>query len=270
MKAPATRLPDHESRRLLMLATGLDPASLAALAELSADQEARFQALVQRRLSGEPLQYIEGTVQFGPVEVAVDRRVLIPRPETEVLWERAVAALGEADENTVIVDLGTGSGALALALKHAFPVARVYATDVDVEALAVARSNVEGAGVTVLAGDLFDALPFGMRGNIDLLVANPPYVANDDELPADVADHEPAVALFAGPEGDEILVRLAEQAFYWVRAGGWVFVEIGETQADRALELFGDFQCVIHDDLAGRPRILAGYRGATSCIEGNR
>ena len=270
MKPPPTGLPDHEARRLLQLATGLDAAGVAQRDDLSAEEAEAFADYVERRSSGEPLQYIEGTVQFGPVEVKVDGRVLIPRPETEVLWERATGALGSADENTVIVDMGTGSGALALALKHAFPIARVYATDVDPDAIELARHNVEGAGITVLTGDLFDALPFGMRGRVDLLISNPPYVAEGDDLPAEVGEHEPARALFAGPVGDEILVRLAEQAFYWVKPGGWVFIEIGESQAARAMELFADFQCVVYEDLAGRPRILAGYRGATSCVEGNR
>lgn len=269
MKPPATGLPDHEARRLLQLVTGLDAAGVGLLEGLEPDQEVRFKELVERRLDGEPLQYIEGTVQFGPVEVAVDRRVLIPRPETEVLWERAVAALDTADEDSVIVDLGTGSGALALALKHAFPEARVYATDIDPDAVELARENVEEAGVTVFTGDLFAALPFGMRGHVDLLISNPPYVADGDDLPSEVRDREPAGALFAGQQGDEILERIAEQAFYWVKPGGWVFLEIGETQAERAVELFADFQCVIYEDLAGRPRILAGYRGATSCIEGS-
>ncbi|NNC90870.1 MAG: peptide chain release factor N(5)-glutamine methyltransferase [Acidimicrobiia bacterium] len=270
MKPPPTGLPGHEARRLLQLVTGLDAAAVGMLERLEPDQAVRFNALVERRLGGEPLQYIEGTVQFGPVEVAVDRRALIPRPETEVLWERAVAALSTADENTVIVDMGTGSGALALALKNAFPVARVYATDIDPGAVELARSNVADAGVTVFAGDLFAALPFGMRGHVDLLISNPPYVAEDEALPSEVRDYEPARALFAGPRGDEVLERIAEQAFYWVKPGGWVFLEIGESQADRVMDLFADFQCVISEDLAGRPRILAGYRGATSCIEGNR
>jgi release factor glutamine methyltransferase len=181
-----------------------------------------------------------------------------------------VQALGRADEDTVIVDIGTGSGALALALKHAFPAARVYGTDVDPAAAGLAEENVAGTGVTILVGDLYDALPFGMRGHVDLLVANPPYVGEHEELPAEVRDHEPATALYAGPAGDEVLVRLAEQAFYWVKPGGWVFVEIGETQAGRASELFADFKCEILNDLAGRPRILAGYRGETSCVEGSR
>jgi release factor glutamine methyltransferase len=270
VKPPPTGLSDHEARRLLQLVTGLDPAGVGLLTALDDDQSRRFRELAERRLAGEPLQYLEGTVQFGPVEVSVDRRALIPRPETEVLWERAVAALNTADENTVIVDMGTGSGALALALKHAFPAARVYATDIDPDAVELARENTADAGVTVFTGDLFAALPFGMRGHVDLLISNPPYVADGEDLPPDVRDHEPSRALFAGPNGDEILARIAEQAFYWVKPGGWVFLEIGETQADRALELFADFQCVIYEDLAGRPRILAGLRGATSCIEGNR
>lgn len=270
MKPPATSLPDHEARRLLQLATGLDAARVGLLDRLDAAQEVRFGRLVQRRLAGEPLQYIEGTVEFGPVEVKVDRRVLIPRPETEVLWERAVEAVGDADEETVMVDIGTGSGALALALKHAFPSARVYGTDVDPAAAGLAEENVAETGVTILVGDLYDALPFGMRGRIDLLVANPPYVGDHEELPDEVRHHEPATALYAGPTGDEMLVRLAEQAFYWVKPGGSVFVEIGETQAERALELFADFKCEIFNDRAGRPRILAGYRGETSCIEGSR
>ena len=270
MRPPATGLPEHEARRLLQLVTGRDAAGVGLLADLEPDQGLRFQELVERRLRGEPLQYIEGTVQFGPVEVKVDPRVLIPRPETEVLWERAVAALNTVDENTVIVDLGTGSGALALALKHAFPEARVYATDVDPDAVALARENLDHAGVTVLTGDLFAALPFGMRGQVDLLISNPPYVADGDDIPSEVRDYEPARALFAGPRGDEILERIAEQAFYWVKPGGWLFLEIGETQARRAMELFADFQCSVYEDMTGRPRILAGYRGATSCIEGSR
>lgn len=268
MKAAAPGLPDHEARRLMQLATGLDAAGVAGLGSLTEDQEREFTRLVARRRTGEPLQYIEGTVQFGPVEVRVDPRVLIPRPETELLWERAVEALRRGPQPKVIVDMCTGSGNLALGLKHAFPGARVYATDIDPDAVALATENVAHAGITVLTGSLFDALPFGMRGSIDLLVANPPYVADGDVLPAEVAGYEPHAALFAGPRGDEVLAAIAAQAFYWVRTGGWVFIEIGETQSDRALDLFSDFRCEIHQDMSGRPRILAGSRGAVSCIEG--
>ena len=270
MKPPATDLPEHEARRLLQVATGLDPAGLGLIDALTPEQQVRFDELVRRRQAGEPLQYIEGSVPFGPVEVKVDRRALIPRPETELLWEKAVEAVQDLRRDAVIVDLCTGSGALALALKHSFPSAWVYATDIDPMAVELAKENLAESGVTVLTGDLFDALPFNMLGRIDLLVANPPYVADGDELPSEVHDHEPHAALYAGPRGDEMLAAIADRAFLWVRPGGWVLLEIGETQAARALELFADFQCRIYDDLAGTPRILAGHRGETSCIEGKR
>ena len=134
------------------------------LEELDPDQEIRYQELIERRLAGEPLQYIEGTVQFGPVTVKVDPRALIPRPETELLWERAVRALGNAGSDTVIVDMCTGSGNLSLALRHAFPEATVFATDIDSGALTLAEENLAGKDVTILAGDLFAALPPALQG----------------------------------------------------------------------------------------------------------
>lgn len=255
-----TGLPDHEARRLLQLVTGLDAAGVGLLEELDPDQELEFKKLVERRLAGEPLQYIEGTVQFGPVAVKVDPRALIPRPETEVLWERAVQALGAANRQTVIVDMCTGSGNLALALRHAFPEATIYATDFDQEALSLAKENLSGRDVEVLAGDLFAALPSTLEGRIDLLVANPPYVAETAELPAEVHHHEPHRALYAGALGEDVLIRLAEEAPDWVKPGGWIFVEIGEEQAGRVLELFQGFDRKVQPDLTGRPRILAGTR----------
>jgi release factor glutamine methyltransferase len=270
MKPPDPGLAEHETRRLLMLALGVDAAGLAARREMTGQERARFDALVARRKAGEPLQYIEGTVQFGPIEIAVDRRVLIPRPETEVLWEHAAKALAGFGPEPVVVDIGTGSGNLALALKHVRPDARVYATDVDEDALDLAASNAGelDLDVTFLQGDVWDALPFGMRGHIDLLVSNPPYVAAEAMLPAEVVDHEPASALFSGPGGLDVLTRIAGQAFLWVKSPGWVFIEIGEDQGAEATALFGAFECEVLPDLAGRPRVLKGFRGATACVEG--
>ena len=253
-----TGLPDHEARRLLQLVSGLD--GVGILKELDPGQAISYQQLVKRRLAGEPLQYIEGTVQFGPVTVKVDRRALIPRPETEVLWERAVQALGTADRQTVIVDMCTGSGNLALALRQAFPEARVVATDVDKGAISLAQENLVGQNVPVLAGDLFLALPAELEERIDLLVVNPPYVPASADLPDEIHDYEPHRALYAGPAGDEILARLAPEAPNWVKPGGWLFVEIGEDQAERAVDLFRGFDCEVQSDLTGRPRILAGHR----------
>ncbi len=170
----------------------------------------------------------------------------------------------------MIVDLCTGSGNLALALKHAFPPARVFATDLSAEALALAAENRERLGLEVilLEGDLFEPLPRDLYGRIDLLVANPPYVAEGEvgSLPVDVRRHEPRLALVAGPRGDEVLVRLAEEAYWWLGTGGWLFCEIGHDQADRALDLFGTYLDVeVRPDLAGRARYLVGRKGARCC-----
>ena len=211
-------LPDHEVRRLRGVA---------------ANQE-HFEALVDARQAGQPLQYLEGRVQFGPVEVAVDARVLIPRPETEYMFELAAkAAVGPR----VIVDLCTGSGALALALKQVFPAARVIGTDKSVAALSVARSN--GTGVEWLEGDLFAALPEDLQGEIDLLVANPPYVSAGEweALPTDV-QHEPVEALVAGPKGTEVVERILTELEVWMSPGGQAWVEIGESQGSLG-ERFG-------------------------------
>jgi release factor glutamine methyltransferase len=246
-------LPRHELDRLARVADG------ARLAELMA-----------RRLQGEPLQYLEGTVDFGPIRLAVDERVLIPRPETEVLWEQATRALSEAGPGSVIVDLCTGSGAMALAFKHLFPSARVIGTDISTSALEVASANATALGLTVefRQGDLWDALPADVYERIDLVVANPPYVAEGewDRLPGDV-HHEPREALVAGPEGTELIDRIAEDAVWWLAVGGWVFCEIGETQGEHALEQFGQWlDTDLRPDLAGRDRILVARKGARCCV----
>lgn len=264
-------LPVHEAERLLAVATGRARRDLLAGAGIDGEAAERFRDLVRQRLAGVPLQHLEGTVQFGPIELRTDRRALIPRPETERLWEAAVTALGEAGPGTVIVDLCTGSGNLALALKHHFPSARVFATDISKEALSLAGENGEALGLDVafLEGDLFDPLPADLYERVDLLVANPPYVteAEFDHLPVDVREHDPRSALVAGPQGDEVLTRIAEDAYWWMGTGGWLFCEIGETQADRALELFGAYLDVeVRPDLTGRPRILVGRKGGRCCV----
>lgn len=266
----STRLPRHEAERLLAVATGRSRVELLAGAHVDEEVHARFRELVERRRGGEPLQHLEGTVQFGPVELAIDGRALVPRPETEFLWEQAVEALGVAGPGTVIVDLCTGSGNLALALKHRFPDARVFATDLSPAALVLAQANAHRLGLEVVfvEGDLFAALPSELYERVDLLVANPPYVSEGEfaTLPADVRDHDPKSALVAGPAGDEVLARIAEEAYWWMGTGAWLFCEIAETQAERALELFGAHLDVeVRADPAGKPRILAGRKGGRCC-----
>ena len=251
-------LPHHEVERLLQLVTGLGRADLMAGATLAEDQRARFEELAHRRLSGEPLQYLEGMVPFGPIEVMVDRRVLIPRPETEHLWELAVQA---ANDPRIIVDLCTGSGNLALALKHHYPGARVLGTDLSFDALEVARANARRLrlDVELLEGSLFDCLPPSIRGLVDLAVANPPYVAEGEvaDLPVEVKDYEPRHALVAGPRGDEVLSEIAEAAADWLAPEGLLLCEIAETQGDRALLLFGStLEVELRTDLAGKTRYV--------------
>ena len=147
----------------------------------------------------------------------------------------------------------------------------MYATDLSAGAIALAEENSRALGldVTFLQGDLFAPLPAGLYERVDLLVANPPYVADSEfgGLPIDVRDHDPRQALVAGPRGDEVLERIAQDAYWWMGTGGWLFCEIGETQSERALGLFGSYLDVeVRSDLAGRPRILVGRKGGRCCV----
>ncbi len=237
-------LPDHELRRLQALA----------------GPNGSVDALVERRLGGEPLQYIEGTAQFGPIELLVDQRVLIPRPETETLFEIAARMVRLPE---VIVDLCTGSGALALALKQHFSSASVFATDISPDAIDVARENMARVGSQIYlgGGDLFDPLPAALVGKVNLIVANPPYVseAEFDGLPDDVK-REPRVALVSGRSGLEIIERIGASAAQWLRPGGVVVCEIGEKQGVAAASSFPGIPVVVRQDLTGRDRFVIGVK----------
>jgi release factor glutamine methyltransferase len=252
-------LPAHERRRLLSLVTGEPLAETYEGMLLTDRQRRRYDTYLQRRLDGEPLQYLEGTVEFGPLTVAVDRRALIPRPETEYLWELVVGEVGSGSPS-VVVDLCTGSGVLALALKHSFPDAWVVGTDLSTEAIRLAEENGHRTGldVTWWEGDLFDALPAHFASRVDLLVANPPYVADGAYLPMEVRDHEPVTALYAGPDGTEVLARIASGAGDWLAPGGVVACEIGADQGRAAADLFSRYGARVVPDLTGRDRFVIG------------
>ena len=257
--ACVTDLPRHEVERLLSKATGRPRTDLLLGVELDGSEAAVFETLLARRRSGEPLQYIEEQIPFGSVEVSVDPRVLIPRPETEQLFDLAIHRVSAP---MVIVDLCTGSGNLALALKHTFPDAIVYATDISPDAAAVAEQNARDAGldVTVLQGDLFDPLPAHLRGRVDLIVANPPYLAERElvDLPAEIRDHEPTVALVAGPNGDEALAAIASEAAEWLAPGGMIVCEISEFHGPAVAEFFAPLGGTIEKDMAGKDRFVIG------------
>jgi release factor glutamine methyltransferase len=263
--ASVSDLPRHEAERLLCKATGRPRTDLLLGIDVDNDARATFETLVERRRTGEPLQYIEERIPFGPVEVSVDPRVLIPRPETEQLFEIACGAVADPK---VIVDLCTGSGNLALALKHTFPDAAVYATDRSPDAIVVAQANARDADldINVLEGDLFDPVPDHLRGRVDLIVANPPYVSEAEfaELPAEVRDHEPKMALVAGASGTEVLTAIADEAPEWLAPGGTIVCEISEFHGPETAARFAPLNGRIQVDIGGRDRFVVGNTSSGS------
>ncbi len=240
---------------------------------------ARLSSMVERRLAGEPLQYVIGHWPFRDLDLLVDSRVLIPRPETEITAEvaleeavRAGARRGPPDPwgsvapTFPVADLGTGSGALALALAAELPEAEVWATDADDGALAVAGANLAGAGlvavrVRLARGLWYEALPEAVRGRLVVIVCNPPYVAEAEyaALPAEVRDHEPRSALVPGPRGTEALELLLGGAPSWLAPGGALVLELAPHQAASLAEQaarLGYRQVEVRPDLAGRERVL--------------
>lgn len=258
----------REAWFVLERASGYDRAGLVPrLADPVPARVAAFvEGMVERRRGGEPLQYVLGIWSFRRLELVVDRRVLIPRPETEMVVEVALEELRRlAAVRPLAVDLGTGSGAIAISLALEMPRARVWGTDRSEEALAVARANLSGMGASVAtrvrlsAGDWFAALPPNLTGQVDLIVANPPYVGAGEVLPAEVADWEPAGALVAGPTGLEAVADILAGAPAWLGRPGAVVLEIAPHQAGVARELAsaaGFAEVDVRPDLAGRARAL--------------
>lgn len=277
----ATR-PDTEARWMVERVSGYESTELLIHGDERAPAPAiqHLDDMLDRRAGGEPLQYVLGRWDFLGLDLLVDRRVLVPRPETEVVARTAIeeaVRLGArrgthdawlaADTSYAIADLGTGSGAIALALARELPGAEVWATDVSDDALAVARANVAGVGSTgvrvrLSAGWWFEALPGHRRGGFTVIVSNPPYVAEHEvaDLPRDVADWEPRGALVSGATGLEAIEVIVGGAREWLDpAGSALVLELAPHQADAAVALatkagFADVH--IERDLVGRARVL--------------
>jgi release factor glutamine methyltransferase len=248
------------------LATGSWPAALDE--PVTARAGARFEELVDRRAAGEPFQYVVGHWPFRTLDLMVDRRVLIPRPETEVVVDVALAELDRLGTgHPVAVDLGTGSGAIALSLVAERPRLRVWATDASPDALAVARANLAGLGgfaasrARLAEGSWWEALPAELAGSIDLVVSNPPYISSGEmgALDGGVVDWEPRSALEAGPEGTEDVAAILHHAGPWLAPRAAVVVEIAPHQAEAVIDMArsaGFADAVVRPDLTGRARAL--------------
>jgi release factor glutamine methyltransferase len=223
----------------------------------------RYRDVIDARARRIPLQHLTSTAAFGPVTVTVGPGVFIPRPETESLLEWALAQPLPA--RPLIIDLCTGSGALALALAHGRPAARIIAVDDSAEALAYARRNCSGTAVELVDADVTGTgLLADLDGSVDLIVANPPYIPDGGRLEPEVAQHDPEHALFGGPDGMRVVGPIVERAARLLRPGGRVGVEHDDTTAEATTKLFdraGAFVDVVsRRDLAGRPRFVTATK----------
>jgi release factor glutamine methyltransferase len=280
----ATKTPSDTlaAELLLMHALGRDRTWLYTNSEhaLDAATAQKYFALIARRASGEPTQYLTGKQEFWALEFEVTPAVLIPRPETEHVIEVALERLGERgikinmktgapSPALRIADIGTGSGCIAVALAHELPHAEIIATDISASALEVARRNAARHQVTdrieFAETDLLESVSHESRP-FDLIVGNPPYISQNDasSLPTEVRDHEPHSALFGGGTGVEIYARLIEQAGAKLRPGGVLVLELGYNFADAVRKMFHMehrwANISITNDLAGIPRVIAAER----------
>jgi release factor glutamine methyltransferase len=263
----------QEARWLCEHASGMDSA------EFSAEQDQlvtvacakSLNSMVRDRLSGVPLQYVMKRWAFRHLDIMVDKRVLIPRPETEQVVQVAldIARKSSSDQALRVVDLGTGSGVIGLSMAFELGVeaAHVWLTDASVDALDVARANMVGIGraaanVRVVHGSWWNALPQEIAGQIDMAICNPPYIAQDDgEVAPDVHLYEPHSALYASDNGLSDLRTVIEGASTWLKKSGWLVLEIGYQQGAEVLAMMsvsGFVGAEIKQDLSGRDRIAVG------------
>ena len=263
---------EQEARWLCEHASGLDRAELDAARDEVVSQRCgvALRAMVARRLTGEPLQYVMKSWAFRHLDVLVDNRVLIPRPETEVVVQVALdlarEMISKTNSKLRVADLGTGSGVIGLSLASELPGGsnEVWLTDLSADALEVARANLAGLGlingdVRVAQGSWFAALPSELKNSFDLIVSNPPYIAlYDPSVESSVLNHEPHLALFAGSDGLDAYREIISHADEWLATDGWIVLEIGHQQGDAVRELLAQNsfkQIEIRKDLAGRDRI---------------
>ncbi|BBY38457.1 release factor glutamine methyltransferase [Mycobacterium mantenii] len=259
-----------DAEQLAAHLAGTDRGRLPLLESPGEDFLGRYRDVVATRSQRVPLQHLVGAAAFGPVLLHVGPGVFIPRPETEALLEWAAAQ--QLASRPVIVDLCTGSGALAVALAHHRPAARILAIDNSDAALEYARRNAQGTAIDLLRADVTElasepGLLAELDGRVDMVVANPPYVPDGAVLDPEVAQHDPHQAVFGGPDGLAVIAPLVRLAGRWLRPGGLIGVEHDDTTSAQTVELFdrtGEFDDVRgRRDLTGRPRFVTARRKVT-------
>ena len=230
----------------------------------------RLSKLIARRLTGEPLQYVLGRWQFRELDLFVDDRVLIPRPETEILvgyaLEECKSKKNQLDEarSLNVADLGCGSGAIGLSIAREIQEVSVWCTDVSEGAIAVTRANLAGLGmagqkVSISQGSWFEALPQEMLEKFDVIISNPPYISDSEELPLEVSEWEPSSSLRSGPLGTEDLSFLLNNSIEWLSAEGQLILELAPMQADQMVAEAKNLnfrEVQLRNDLTGRDRVL--------------
>ncbi len=252
--------PESDAEQLLAHVLGIERSRLVLVDDVDDDDVAAYDALVGRRAAREPLQHLTGRAYFRRVELIVGPGVFVPRPETELLAGWAIEQAGLVDE-PVVVDLGTGSGAIAKAVADEVPGARVHAVEKDEHAYHYATLNLRGCGVDLRLGDLaktFDDL----AGTVDVVVSNPPYIPLEawESVAVEARDHDPALALWSGADGLDAIRVVEQRAALLLRPGAVVGVEHADAQGESAPAVFaatGRWADVRdHRDLAGRPRFV--------------
>ncbi len=263
----------HDAEQLAAHLAGTDRGRLTLVESIDEDFLGRYHDVVAARTRRVPLQHLLGTAAFGPVVLHVGPGVFIPRPETEAMLEWA--AVRQLPPRPVIVDVCTGSGALAIALSRQLPEARVLAIEDCETALGYARRNGEGSTVELIRADATEpGLLAELDGRVDLVVSNPPYVPDDAVVEPEVARYDPPRAVFGGPDGMAVIAPVIRLAARWLRPGGLFAVEHDDTTSAQTVELmqstglFEDIQA--HRDLAGRPRFVTARKSDACGTEERR